>query len=232
MQDMIGLASPIAKLTSTHNNGDAVKRDSTEANGLMSYLYLAVGAEVMLISNLWVDVVLNNGAKVNVSGFLYKNSDGPRTKKGEKFPEAVVVQFHSMAEGVEPFLEGVPNTFSIPVVSAEWRIGTNYFNRKQFPLVLSWSFTIHKALSKNLNPSVNDTDNSERYCGMTLVTFLVYINYNICLSNHLFYNNCKISIHTILLQPSIQPCITCMQSFKTPKFILIVYGMNKCCVFP
>ena len=52
MQNLIRLDSPIAKLISTHNNGNAVKLDSIEANWLMSELYLAVGDEVILTSNL------------------------------------------------------------------------------------------------------------------------------------------------------------------------------------
>ena len=46
------LGTPIAKLTATHNNSAASKRDSSEANGLMAQLCLAVGLEVMLTSNL------------------------------------------------------------------------------------------------------------------------------------------------------------------------------------
>ena len=136
MHKLIGLDSPISKLTAPHNNGDAVKRYMLEANGLMLNLYLAVDAEVMLTSNLWVDVGLHNGAKGKVVDFLYKHADGPQTKNGKEFPEAFVVQFHSMAEGVEPFLGGLPNTVAVPVVLAKWRICTKYFIRKQFPLVL------------------------------------------------------------------------------------------------
>ena len=58
------------------------------------------------------------------------------------------MQFHSMEKGIEPFLEGVPNTVAIKVVSDEWRIGTKYFIRKQFTFVLFWAFTIHKAQGK------------------------------------------------------------------------------------
>ena len=63
----------------------------------------------------------------------------------KEFPEAVVVQFHAMAEGVEPFLEGLPNTVAIPVVSDEWRISTKYFIRKKFLIILLGASAIHKS---------------------------------------------------------------------------------------
>ena len=77
MKNLIGLDSPIAKLTATHKNGSAEKRDLTEANGLMLKLYLAVGDEVMLTFNLWVDVGFHNGANGKVVDFVYKHADRP-----------------------------------------------------------------------------------------------------------------------------------------------------------
>ena len=42
------------------------KRDSSEANNLQAILYIFVGSEVMLKSNLWTEVGLHNGAHVKV----------------------------------------------------------------------------------------------------------------------------------------------------------------------
>ena len=109
--------SPIAKLTVMYKNRYAEKQDLAEANRLMLKLYLAIGPEVMLTSNLWVDVGLHNGAKGKVVDFVYKNANEPCMNKGEESPEDVVVKFHSMEKGIKPFLDGVPNTVTIPVVS-------------------------------------------------------------------------------------------------------------------
>ena len=49
----------------------------------MSKLYLAVGDEVMLTSNLWVDVGLRNGAKGNVVYFLCNHAGGTWTNNGK-----------------------------------------------------------------------------------------------------------------------------------------------------
>ena len=105
MKNLIGFDSPIYKLTATHKNGGAEKLDLTEANGLMLKLYLAVGDEVMLTFNLWVDVGFHNGANGKVVDFVYKHADRPRTKNGKEFTEAVVVKFNPMSKRIEHFLE-------------------------------------------------------------------------------------------------------------------------------
>ena len=123
----------------------------------------------MLTSNLWVDVGFHDGTKGKIVDFVYKHVDWPLTNNGKYFPEAVVVQFHSMEKWIEPFLEGVPTTVVIPVVLDGWIIGTKYFIRKQFPLVLLWAFTTHKSQGRTLYLAVIDIGNSERCYGMTLV---------------------------------------------------------------
>ena len=135
----------------------------------MAQLYLAVGAEVILTSNLWTEVGLHNRAKGKVVDIVYKNAAGPRINNGKNLPEAIVVKFHELADEVEPFFEGQERTVAIPVSSFEWRHGSQFFVRKQFPLILSWAFTIHKSQGKTLKKAVIDIDKSEKCFGMTLV---------------------------------------------------------------
>ena len=76
---------------------------------------------------------------------VYKHSDVYPMNNEKEFPEAVVVQFHSVTEGVEYFLEGVHNNVEIPVVPSEWRISTKYFIRKKFLIILLGASAIHKS---------------------------------------------------------------------------------------
>ena len=62
---------------------------SGQSNGLNSCLNIAKGADVILTSNLWTPVGLQNDDRGKVSYFVYMNSDGPRS---HTFPEAVVVE--------------------------------------------------------------------------------------------------------------------------------------------
>lgn len=169
MTKLKALGTPIAKLAAKHNNNHARKRDSNEANGLLAELFLAVGAWVMLTSNLWTDVGLHNGAKGIVVDLVYKTPAGPTF--GD-LPEAVVVQFCDLDAEIDQYLDGVPRTVAIPLITAEWKSPSGnggVFTREQIPLALSWAFTIHKAQGKTLDLAVIDLGKSEKCSGMTLV---------------------------------------------------------------
>ena len=71
------LEIPISRLQAHHNCSEAKKKDSQEANGLHSYLYLAKVADVMLTSHLRTPVGLQSGARGKVLGFFCTNLDGP-----------------------------------------------------------------------------------------------------------------------------------------------------------
>ena len=107
-------------------------------------LYFSVGADFMLISNLWTEVVLHNGAKVTVVDFMYTGSEG--TRNGG-VPETAVVQFRYLSERthIETFLEGYEQSVLIPMKRVEWKHGTLTLMPRKFKLILSWDTTIHKS---------------------------------------------------------------------------------------
>ena len=65
------------------------------------------------------------------------------------------------------FLEDYPGSVAIPNITAEWKkpSGNGVFPRKQFPLKLSWSFTIHKSQGKTLERLVIDLLAGEKCSG-------------------------------------------------------------------
>ena len=161
------LGSPIAHLKAEHDCVASRKRDSSDAGGLKNDIYLAVGAKVMLTSNLWTEIGLHNGAMGVVVDIIYEDSVGPTNGS---LPKAVVVQFPDLDDSIPCFLPDVQKTVSIPVVSRTW-IGANFKEhyRKQVPLILAWAFTIHKSQGKTLDYAVIDLGKSEKVSGLTLV---------------------------------------------------------------
>ena len=67
--------------------------------------------------------------------FVYKYVKVPRNNNRKYLSEAVVLQFCSLVDYVEPFLGGIPFTIFTTVSYSEWIVGTDYFICKQFPLV-------------------------------------------------------------------------------------------------
>ena len=136
------------------------KKDSTGANGHHAKLYLCDGADVMLNSNLWTDVGLNNGTKGKVVNCFYKDLAGPINGAT---PEAVVVQFRELDAQVAPFLPNYPNSLAIPAIKAEWKAQASCFlgpiwsiNRKVRPLIWWWLILVKaKSAREDLSVTVS-----------------------------------------------------------------------------
>ena len=84
------IGNPITRIKFCPNYVQDSKTCSNEANNLQAILYICVSSEVILTSNIWNEVRLNNSAKVNVINFFYIDASGPRNGG---VPAAVVVQF-------------------------------------------------------------------------------------------------------------------------------------------
>ena len=70
------LQQPIAIIKAVHTGVDAAKASPEDAGGLEAIIFIAKSAWVMLISNLWVEVGLVNGAIGIVKAICYQNG-GP-----------------------------------------------------------------------------------------------------------------------------------------------------------
>ena len=77
----------IATIKAIHTGANAAKDPADEAGGLEPVVCLAMSARVMLISNLWVDVGLVNGAMGSVEAICYRTGGPP------DLPIAVMVHF-------------------------------------------------------------------------------------------------------------------------------------------
>jgi len=115
-------------------------------------------------------VGLHNGARGRVVDFVYMMSEGPHHPLKQS-PKAMVVEFSHLHESVPPFLFHKPKTAAIPPINAEWmNANGDTMIQKQFPLMLTWAFTIHKSQGKTLDRAVIDLGKAGKCTGMTLVT--------------------------------------------------------------
>lgn len=131
--------------------------DVTRTAGLETNLTVCIGATVMLKRNLNVDAGLVNGSIGLVAGFV-QNKD---------VISAIRVQFSGNAKPVH--IQRERSTFEV--------LKGIYYSRKQFPLVLSFAITVHKAQGLTLQSVIVDAgpgcfDNGMVYVALSRVVAL------------------------------------------------------------
>ena len=96
------------------------------------------------------------------------NSDVPRS---QTLLEAAVVQFSHLEAEIPTLIEDYPGIVAIPTITSEWKkpSGNGVFIHTQFPLNLSWAFTIQKIQGKTLERLMIDLGVDEKCSVLTLV---------------------------------------------------------------
>ena len=149
---------PIATIKAVHNGQNASKASPDDAGGLDPVILLSVGARVMLITNLWVEVGLVNGAVGTVISIVYETGGPP------DLPLAVMIRFDNYTGPTFP-----DQTVPIVPVRRTWHSSTGNCSRLQIPLKLAWAVTIHKAQGLTLDKVVIDIGKKEFSSGLTYV---------------------------------------------------------------
>jgi len=122
---------------------------------LQAQLLLCIDQQVMLCSNLWVEIGLVNGALGQVNSIIYKDSE-----KLPQLPLFVVFQFKHYIS--PPWDENNPKNVPITPLSCGWR--------QQIPLKMAWALTIHKSQGLTLERETIDTGSID-YQGLTFTVF-------------------------------------------------------------
>lgn len=139
-----------------------------DARGLEPELALAIGAPVMCTWNGWVDAGIMNGALGTVYDIIYAEGEGPPS-----IPEAVLVQYPDAK--FESYLPDVPGVVKFtPIVEqieADKRAKPPQpaWTRRQFPLRLAYTVTIHKSQGMTLQRVSADLGDRETTVGLTYV---------------------------------------------------------------
>jgi ATP-dependent DNA helicase PIF1 len=146
---------PITMIKAVHSGHNAAKDSSDDAGGLEPVLYLAHNARVMLISNLWVEAGLVNGAIGTVKAICYSSGEPAA------LPTAVMITFDSYSG---PTL----SDGTVPIVPLR-RTWGHSCSRLQLPLKLAWAITIHKSQGLTLDKAVINIGKKEFSTGLTFV---------------------------------------------------------------
>ena len=150
---------PIATIKAVHTGPNAAKASPDDASGLEAIICLAVGARVMLSSNLWVEMRLVNGAMGTVKSICYRHGGGP-----PDLPVAVTVLFDTYSGPTLP-----DGTVLICPLRRTCSMTDTNSTRLQLPLKLAWAITIHKAQGLTLDSVVVDVGKKEFSSGLSFV---------------------------------------------------------------
>ena len=97
------------------------------------------GARIVLTSNLWAAAKLVNGSQGTVEYLIYKEGNCP----SNKLPDLVICHFPNY---IGPsFVADQEKLVPLAPKRATWFAKNQEFSRTQYPLILSWALTIHKA---------------------------------------------------------------------------------------
>ncbi len=140
----------------------------SETGGLHGILKIAIGARVMLTSNVDVSDGLVNGAMGMVVEIICDNDNKVKT---------IIVEFDNPSIGVEciqfsPYKSSFPH--GVPIVKYEvqfYVMGKQgaEITRLQFPLILAWATTIHKVQGLTLDEIVFDMKGKHFSAGQAYV---------------------------------------------------------------
>ena len=154
----------------THISLSAISDKRSETGGLHGILKLAIGARVMLTTNVDVSDGLVNGARGAVV-HVVTNSDGEVTHVLVKFDNSTVghksIQT-SQYRSTHP--HAVPLAKYEVVFFAKGKRGSE-ITRLQFPLTLAWATTIHKVQGLTLDEIVVDMKGGRFSPGQAYVAF-------------------------------------------------------------
>ena len=137
IEDFLDLAVKLSFGVAKDNFTKLTKNlNGVEMGGLEPTILLSRGARIMLTRNIWTKAGLCNGAMGTVRQIFAENHTTPMQ------PVAVVVQFDESDYKGPGFSKDIPNCVPVYPVTSYSDSG---LARKQLPLKLAWSITIHKS---------------------------------------------------------------------------------------
>ncbi|KAE8745952.1 hypothetical protein FOCC_FOCC007313 [Frankliniella occidentalis] len=197
---LVELNCPVARIPAVHNNDTAKKAGPDEAGGLESFIYLSVGALVMLRANLWTKAGLVNGALGTVAAIVYADGQSPPNQ----LPFAVLVRFQRYTGPVIP----VDGSFPTLPLTRTFKVKEVACSREQVPLRLAWGSTVHSAQGLTLDRVVVNVGKREFQSGLSYVAMTRGKTWDTLLIDPPFVRARLSTLHTA---PSLKRRLTAIQ---------------------
>jgi hypothetical protein len=153
------LLTPIARLDAEHSCTAAARASPNTAGSLAGHLYMAVGARVMLTTNLWDQKGLFNGAQGTVMDLCWTTGAPP------SLPDYAVVHFPGYTG--RPWLRDHPQYIPVRPITQKWGDSQQYW-RRTLPLHLAWAITTTKTQGLQFPRMLLDLGSKESANGESL----------------------------------------------------------------
>jgi len=128
-------------------------------------LSLCIGAKVMLIQNIWVELGLVNGTTGTVEDVVWKGHAD--IKKDQ--PQSLLIAVDGYNGPALFTRQDGKKVVPIFSVLREWEGTRGSCSRRQFPITLAFALTIHKSQCLTLNWVVLDVKEKDKIAGLTYV---------------------------------------------------------------
>ena len=160
IQKIKELNNPIAQIHAVNSTKKAKTFSANKAGGLQNCIIICKNSKVMLLSNLWKEVGLTNGANGFVKYIVYDEDKAPPKLPAfilVYFPQYTGPSFHPKEEKIVP----------IAPVFRKWFDSKVEHNRTMLPITPSYAITIHKSQGQTLDKIILNLGKQEFSSGLT-----------------------------------------------------------------
>ena len=188
------LNTPVTLLMSL-NNYNGRQLNSDHFMGLENLIYVSIGAQITLVTNLWKRNGLTNGTSGVIKDIIYKEN-----RENNDLPVAIIIHFPCYT-GPQFFNDSDKHNW-VPINKISAFNMSSKATRTNYPLKLGYATTIHKSQGSTLSKGVVDFGKSERNLGSSFVALSRFKRFDsFLLEAHSFERITKDILKSTMLKP-------------------------------
>ena len=156
------LNNPIAPIQAVNNCAKAKSAEPSTAGGLFNSTLLAVGAQMILTTNVWKEAGLTNGTLCEVREIVYRPGTSP--------PQLPIFVLVHVPDYKGPSFSSVePSIVPIAAIERNWNSQKQFCKRSMIPLQPAYALSIHKSQGMSLPKIIANLWHKEFSQGLTYV---------------------------------------------------------------